>query len=144
MSEVKNYNNCKYSERGSCQPWRPDANGNKLICPCGDWLADYSTLNGENIDLKFQLSAANEQIGRLREKLDKARELFEDYHLAWCSSAECGECTIDDCALRELGLLLYGYESECIRDDCPVKLAEAKCVHYNCPEAQRQLKEENK
>lgn len=66
----------------------------------------------EYTDLKSQLQAANEQIGWMREKLDKARELFEDYHLIWCASAECGECTIDDCALRELGLLLYGYEAD--------------------------------
>ena len=80
-------------------------NHHQICVNLRDYQPDYSTL-------KSQLQTANEQIERIREKLDKARELFEDYHLVWCGVAECGECIIDDCALRELGLLLYEYESE--------------------------------
>jgi len=65
--------------------------------------------------LKSQLSTINDQIDqieRMKDKLDKTRELFEDYHLIWCGAAKCSECLIDDCALKELGMLLYGYESQ--------------------------------
>jgi hypothetical protein len=40
---------------------------------------------------------------------DKAKEFFEDYHIYNCGVNDCNECQIDDCALRDLGMLLLGY-----------------------------------
>jgi len=76
----------------------------------GKFIA-FAGTNAESI-ARYALEL-EKQLELQQRKFNKARELFEDYHLVWCGVAECGECIIDDCALRELGLLLYGYETKC-------------------------------
>ena len=125
---------CGPNQTKICGDWQPDyqalesqlAKSNELIqdqireiCGLRETLQKYENYkyevgSGTPLEIAHQAlsrpAPVDEEKEVLKQFKEKAYEYFTNYHLSWCGAADCGECLIDDCALRELGLLIYGYE----------------------------------